>query len=66
VPVRQAYGRTPLEGAVSVTLRLWFPDRRRRDLDNVAKSVLDGLNGVAYADDSQIRYPQHRRRQSEG
>lgn len=24
------------------------------DLDNMIKSVLDGLNGVAYADDSQI------------
>lgn len=27
---------------------------RRPDLDNVAKSVLDALNGLAYNDDSQI------------
>lgn len=46
--------RTPLRGAVRITLRLWFADRRRRDLDNVAKSVLDGLNGTAYDDDSQV------------
>jgi crossover junction endodeoxyribonuclease RusA len=30
------------------------PDRRRRDLDNLAKAVLDGMNGVLYDDDSQI------------
>jgi len=24
------------------------------DLDNVAKSVLDGLNGIAYQDDGQV------------
>jgi crossover junction endodeoxyribonuclease RusA len=24
------------------------------DVDNVAKSVLDGLNGVAYEDDNQV------------
>ena len=28
--------------------------RRRMDVDNVAKSVLDGLNGVAYEDDDQV------------
>ena len=29
-------------------------DRRKRDLDNLAKSVMDGLNGVVYQDDSQV------------
>ena len=28
---------------------------RRFDMDNVAKCVLDALNGVAYADDQQVR-----------
>ena len=32
----------------------YFADNRRRDLDNVLKSVCDALNGVAYHDDSQI------------
>ena len=27
---------------------------RRADVDNVAKSILDGLNGAAWADDSQV------------
>ena len=30
------------------------PDRRRRDLDNLAKAVLDGMQGPLYDDDSQI------------
>ena len=31
-----------------------FPHTKSRDADNVAKSVLDALNGVAYKDDCQI------------
>jgi cyclopropane fatty-acyl-phospholipid synthase-like methyltransferase len=30
------------------------PSKLRGDIDNYAKSVLDGLNGVAYTDDKQI------------
>lgn len=30
------------------------PDTVKPDVDNVAKSVLDALNGVAYADDAQV------------
>lgn len=31
------------------------PEIPRKDLDNLAKSVLDSLNGVAWEDDSQVR-----------
>ena len=30
--------------------------RRRRDIDNLGKLVLDALNGVAWKDDSQVTY----------
>ena len=30
------------------------PKVSKPDLDNIAKSVLDGLNGIAFVDDSQI------------
>lgn len=41
------------------------PDTFKPDVDNVAKSVLDALNGVAYADDKQVvdlRVTKHPRR----
>jgi Holliday junction resolvase RusA-like endonuclease len=37
-----------------VDVEAFLPDERRRDLDNVAKTILDALNGVLYLDDSQI------------
>lgn len=47
-------------GPVAVELRVFFPDRRRRDLDNATKSLLDGMQlgrrkGTALlADDDQV------------
>lgn len=38
----------------SLKLRIYFPDRRRRDADNVAKAIQDALNGYLWRDDSQI------------
>jgi Holliday junction resolvase RusA-like endonuclease len=50
---RAAWRRVP--GArYSVTLDVYFPDARRRDLDNACKSILDACNGVAFADDSEV------------
>jgi crossover junction endodeoxyribonuclease RusA len=42
----------PLTGPVGVTVN--FGLRGKGDIDNLAKSVLDALNGVAYNDDSQV------------
>jgi Holliday junction resolvase RusA-like endonuclease len=44
-----------------VCLKIYFKDLRRRDLDNVEKSVCDGLNEIAWDDDCQIDYIQKRR-----
>lgn len=43
------------DGPVTVTVSCYFPDARRRDVDNVLKCVLDGLNGFVYADDCQVQ-----------
>jgi Holliday junction resolvase RusA-like endonuclease len=51
---RAAGVHEPCEDAVRLEIVLWMPDRRRRDLDNCAKSICDALNGIAYEDDSQI------------
>jgi crossover junction endodeoxyribonuclease RusA len=46
----------PEEGAVQITLSLAPPDKRRRDLDNCLKPVLDALTGAnVWLDDSQVK-----------
>ncbi len=48
-------GTKPMVGPLSVSVEIHPPDRRRRDLDNCMKSLLDALqHGGAYEDDSQI------------
>ena len=40
---------------VRVEIEAWMPDRRRRDLDNILKSLLDSLTHAGvWDDDSQI------------
>lgn len=43
----------PRKGDLVVEIYLHFPDRRRRDLDNI-KALLDSMTGVLWEDDSQI------------
>lgn len=42
------------EYQVKVDINFYNGNRRRRDLDNMAKLVLDALNKVAFADDYQV------------
>jgi crossover junction endodeoxyribonuclease RusA len=53
---RRAQGRNgrPIEGGVIVHATFFLRTRRRTDLDNLAKTILDALNGLAYKDDSQV------------
>jgi crossover junction endodeoxyribonuclease RusA len=45
----------PMTGQLAVAIAVFPPDRRRRDLDNLLKSVNDSLqHGGAFPDDSQI------------
>ena len=44
-----------IDGPVRVNIVAFRPDRRRRDIDNILKSLLDALDHAgAYEDDSQI------------
>lgn len=48
-------GDEPFSGLVSISIWFYLPNRRSEpDIDNLIKAVLDGLNGVAYADDKQV------------
>lgn len=45
----------PLLGPLMIRIDAFPPDRRRRDLDNILKPLLDALeHGGAFCDDSQI------------
>jgi len=50
-----ARGVRPMDGRLALVIEAHPPDRRRRDLDNIQKSLLDALEkGGAYRDDSQV------------
>ena len=46
--------RKSLSGRISVKIEFWKASARKTDLDNLVKTVLDGLNGVAWDDDEQV------------
>lgn len=52
--VGACYHGPPHEGKVTVELEIHLPNRRRVDIDNICKSVMDGLEGHAYANDGQV------------
>jgi crossover junction endodeoxyribonuclease RusA len=39
---------------LSVKISFYFKDKRRRDIDNYNKILLDALTGIVYSDDKQI------------
>ena len=42
------------DGPVTVAMRFYFANKRLPDVDNLVKSILDGLNKVAWKDDRQV------------
>ncbi|HET7679075.1 MAG TPA: RusA family crossover junction endodeoxyribonuclease [Xanthobacteraceae bacterium] len=45
---------TILKEDLTPTLRFYFKTKRKQDLDNYNKLVLDALSGIVYLDDSQV------------
>ncbi len=51
-----AEGVRPADGPLAVALEVCPPDRRRRDIDNLQKPLLDALEkGGAYHNDCQVK-----------
>lgn len=62
--INRTWPNKPLSGAIAVSVEAIFnlPKRagerpfhvQRPDADNIAKAVLDSLNGIVFADDAQV------------
>ncbi len=45
----------PFSNNCSMIIRVYFGDKRKHDVDNVCKAILDSFNGLVYEDDNQIQ-----------
>lgn len=52
--VRNQWKRAMISRDVIVHIDLYYSDKRKRDIDNPAKALLDSLTGVVFDDDSQV------------
>lgn len=50
----QQHGLTMTLEPVALQINVYHADKNNGDLDNIIKTILDGLNGVAYKDDKQV------------
>ena len=50
---RSQYRGTPMSGSLNVSVALYWPDRRKHDIDNI-KALLDALTGIVWEDDGDI------------
>lgn len=50
---RSQYRGKALSGPLAVEVSLFWPDRRKHDVDNI-KTLLDSCNGIIWQDDGQI------------
>lgn len=53
--VKNQYKGKVIQGDCDMEITLFFKDKRRRDVDNYNKLVLDALEGIVFQDDSQIQ-----------
>ena len=52
--LKEQYKEKPISEIVSISLHIFFGDKRKRDIDNYNKIVLDACSGILWEDDSQI------------
>jgi len=52
---KEQYKEEIISGDCELEITLFFKDKRRRDVDNFNKLILDSLQGIVYEDDKQIQ-----------
>lgn len=53
--LKQQYKKKPITGDIELRIELFFGDKRKRDVDNYNKLILDACSKVLWEDDSQIQ-----------
>lgn len=53
--IKSQWNKELIEGDVIMKIKLFFGDKRRRDIDNYNKLILDAMEGIVYKDDKQIK-----------
>ena len=53
--LKKQFRYKPLVNSLKVSMRLYFKDKRKRDIDNYNKAILDSMTKIIYEDDSQIK-----------
>jgi len=53
--IDRQYNNDIIKTDCELDITLFFGDKRRRDVDNFNKLVLDSLQGIVFEDDSQIQ-----------
>lgn len=51
---KSQWANKPMKGPVQAIIRLYFGTKRKQDIDNFNKILLDSLTGIVWEDDSQI------------
>lgn len=52
---KSQWKKKPLKDDISVEIKIYFSDRRKRDWDNYHKLTMDSLTSIVWVDDSQIK-----------
>lgn len=52
--IKSQYKGKVLKNKLKTSISLYFKDKRKRDIDNYNKGILDAMTGIIYVDDSQI------------
>jgi len=52
---KSQWKKEPTKGDIGVRIHLFFGDKRKRDIDNFNKLILDSLSGIVWEDDVQIQ-----------
>lgn len=52
---KEQWGKKPSDASVELGIKIYFGDKRVRDIDNYGKLLLDSMTDIVYEDDKQIK-----------